>query len=222
MKKIIFSLFFLLLPLSAFAREPLSQEQLDRLSESFGHFLVRNLANPNFAFNFDKVIQGIQDEREGKISPMNEAEYESLLAQVQETIFEETANKNLCQADSFLKQNASAVGIQLINEKLQYKILQAGVGEEVKGDSCPLIHYRGALIDGTVFADSYESGLPVPLPLKKAIPGFSKGIVGMLEGEKRTLYIHPELAYGVAGQLPPNSLLIFDVEIVKANQDEKS
>ncbi len=39
----------------------------------------------------------------------------------------------------------------------------------------------------------------------------------MVQGEKRTLYIHPELAYGVSGHLPPNSLLIFEVEIVEAN-----
>ena len=55
------------------------------------------------------------------------------------------------------------------------------------------------------------------LPIKQSIPGFAKGLVGMKEGEKRILYIHPELAYGLAGHLPPNSLLIFEVEIVKAH-----
>ena len=55
------------------------------------------------------------------------------------------------------------------------------------------------------------------MPIKQSIPGFAKGMLGMKEGEKRVLYIHPELAYGLTGQLPPNSLLIFEVEIVKAN-----
>ncbi len=41
----------------------------------------------------------------------------------------------------------------------------------------------------------------------------------MKEGEKRTIYIHPEKAYGVTGHLPPNSLLIFDVEIIKAHSE---
>lgn len=62
------------------------------------------------------------------------------------------------------------------------------------------------------------------ISLDETIPGFSKGIVGMKEGEKRTLYIHPDLAYGVNGSLPPNSLLTFEIEIVKANnpQDQEA
>ena len=39
----------------------------------------------------------------------------------------------------------------------------------------------------------------------------------MKEGEKRTIYIHPELGYGTSGYLPPNSLLVFEIEVVKAN-----
>ena len=57
--------------------------------------------------------------------------------------------------------------------------------------------------------------------LDETIPGFSKGIIGMKEGEKRTLYIHPDLAYGVNGNLPPNSLLTFEIEIVKANSPQE-
>ncbi len=100
---------------------------------------------------------------------------------------------------------------------MQFQIVQQGNGEEVLPDGAPLIHYKGTLLDGTVFATSEASLQPVTLPIKQTIPGFAKGIVGMKEGEKRILYIHPELAYGLSGHLPPNSLLIFEVEVVKAN-----
>ena len=52
------------------------------------------------------------------------------------------------------------------------------------------------------------------------IPGLKSGIIGMKEGEKRTIYIHPDRAYGTQGYLPPNSLLTFEIELIKANAPE--
>jgi len=73
-----------------------------------------------------------------------------------------------------------------------------------------------------VFGSSEETGGPITIPLDQTIPGFSKGLVGMKEGEKRRLFVHPDLGYGTMGQLPPNELLIFDIEVVKADTaDEK-
>ena len=56
--------------------------------------------------------------------------------------------------------------------------------------------------------------------LEGTIPGFAKGVVGMLEGEVRQLYIHPDLAYGVYGKLDPNVLVIFKVEVISADDKE--
>lgn len=189
----------------------------DKLSQALGHLIVRHLVNPGFEFNLDKVIQGIQDERTGIPSPMSEEEYEQSIYAIQETIFLQTAEKNLAQADAFLKNNMANEGVKEIDAKLQYKIAKEGLGDMVDTNSTPLVHYKGTLIDGSVFASSQDSQEPIPLPIKQTIPGFSKGLVGMKEGEKRILYVHPELAYGVSGHLPPNSLLIFEVEVIKAN-----
>lgn len=188
----------------------------DQLSETLGHLLVRHLIQPGFDCNFDKVIQGIRDARSGKESPMSEEEYEQAIYAIQETLFLETAEKNLTQADAFLIENRKEEGIREIEPKLQFRVAATGEGNEVGPESIPLIHYKGSLIDGTIFA---RSDNPLPLPIKQSIPGFAKGLVGMKEGEKRILYIHPELAYGVSGNLPPNSLLIFEVEVLKANSD---
>lgn len=188
----------------------------DQLSETLGHLLVRHLIQPGFECNFDKVIQGIKDARAGKEAPMSEEEYEQAIYALQETLFLQTAEKNLAQADTFLNENKNEKGVQEIDPKLQFRVAKEGEGNEVGPDSIPLIHYKGSLLDGTVFAHSDN---PLPLPIKQSIPGFSKGLVGMKEGEKRVLYIHPELAYGISGNLPPNSLLIFEVEVLKANSD---
>jgi peptidylprolyl isomerase len=207
----------LVLPLCAIANEKNEEVDYGRLSETLGHLIVRQLDQAGFPFNFDQVIQGIKDEKAGKPSPMGEEEYEQVVCTLQEQQFLQTAEKNLAAADTFLKENSFKEGIQSIDPKLQFQIANEGHGEAVGPDSVPLIHYQGKLLDGTIFATSESIGEPVALPIKQSIPGFAKGLVGMKEGEKRVLYIHPELAYGLSGQLPPNSLLIFEVEVVKAN-----
>ncbi|MFZ0565676.1 MAG: FKBP-type peptidyl-prolyl cis-trans isomerase [Chlamydiales bacterium] len=191
----------------------------DKLSEAFGHLVVRHAMNPGLDLNLDKVIKGIQDERAGKPSPLTEEEYEQTIYAIQEKLYLQTAEKNLKEATAFLESNSKKEGIQAIDAQLQYKVIQAGEGTEVSQESAPLIHYKGSLIDGTLFASSEENGEPISLPLTQTIPGIAQGVAGMKEGEKRVIYIHPELAYGMSGQLPPNSLLIFEVEVIKAGME---
>jgi peptidylprolyl isomerase len=97
---------------------------------------------------------------------------------------------------------------------VQYKVEKAGEGVTVQEHDSPLLRYTGKFLDGTVFGSSKEDEL---ISLDETLPGFTKGIIGMKEGEKRTLFIHPDLGYGTSGYLPPNSLLTFEVEVLKAN-----
>jgi len=206
---------FLTFPFLTFAEEEINQDQL---SETLGHLFVRGLGQSGFEFNYDKVIEGIRNELNGLASPMTEEEYEQVVYTIQEQQFTKTAELNLAQANAFLEENATQEGIKSINSQLQFKVIQAGAGEKcVSHNSVPLIHYKGSLIDGTTFASSQEAGEPVALPLQQSIPGLAQGLEGMLEGEKRILYMHPELAQGLSAQLPPNALLIFEVEVVNTN-----
>jgi len=216
LQKILLTILFCA-PLYVTANEKTDEVDYGRLSETLGHLIVRQLDQADVPFDFEQVIQGIRDEKAGKPAPMSEEEYEQVVCALQEQTFLQTAENNLAAADIFLKENSCKAGVQSIDQKLQFQISQEGHGDTIGPDSIPLIHYQGKLLDGTIFATSESVGEPVALPIKQSIPGFAKGLVGMKEGEKRTLYIHPELAYGLSGQLPPNSLLIFEVEIVKAN-----
>lgn len=188
---------------------------IDKVSETLGHLLMRQLENPVIAFNIEKIIEGMKEERVGKAAPLTESEYESQVLLIQEKIFQVTAENNLNEANAFLQKNEKAEGVISFTPKLQYKIEAAGEGDIVTAEAKPLIHYTGKLLNGTVFATSRDSGTPIALSLKETIEGF-KAIVGMKKGEVRTLYVHPELAYKATSvaQLPPNSLLIFEVEVV--------
>ena len=196
-------------------------EELKKLSKAFGHFIGRNLENPGFSFDLEMVIAGMRDGAAGNPPPMTDQEYEQLLQVYQARAFLALSDENLRNATDFLAGNKLKDSvIEIEPSKLQYEIIKSGSGDTVKESSSPMIHYTGKFIDGQTFGSTEEAGEPVTLTLEQTIPGFKKGLVGMKEGEKRRLYVHPDLGYGTQGPLPPNSLLIFDIEIVKADTSD--
>ncbi len=202
-----------------------SSDEIDmkKLSEAFGNFIGRNLKSPGVAFDLDSIIKGMREGAVGKPSPMNDQEYEAMMLKVQERAFNRLSDDNLKAAEAFLAKNAQDSNVKtLVPGKLQYMIVKEGSGPAVPEHGTPSINYTAKYLDGTVFDSSEAAGGPVTIPLDQTIPGFSKGIVGMKEGEKRRLFVHPDLAYGKTGQLPPNSALIFDVEVVKVKGENKN
>jgi peptidylprolyl isomerase len=194
---------------------PEAMINLSQVSEAFGHLIGKNLQTLGLEFDVLQVIKGIQDSIAGKNSPMSETECVQAISMIQENAFQNQAKANLQIAEEFLTKNAKSSGIiELEPNKLQYKVEQTGHGEEVKPHCTPTIRYVGKFADGNVFGASKEGEA---ISLDETLPGFTKAIIGMREGEKRVVYIHPELGYGTAGYLPPNSLLTFEIEIVKAD-----
>lgn len=189
----------------------------DKLAETFGHFIGKTISSDDVDLDTDRVIEGIRKAKNGEPAPLSDLEYEIGLAQMQEAYLTRVAGENLQKAEKFLKHNRLEEGVVSSEDhKLQYIVLEEGEGHFVEPDGSPEVNYRGSLLDGEEFASSDQSG-PITLNLSHTIPGFRKGIAGMREGEKRRLFVHPELGYGMTGQLPPNSLLIFEVEVLKAD-----
>ena len=100
--------------------------------------------------------------------------------------------------------------------------IEVGTGDAVveSGDDI-VIHYKGTLTDGTVFDSSYDRGEPfqTQIGVGQVIKGWDEGVLGMKPGGKRKLTIPPNMAYGESGtsdgSIPPNSTLIFEVELVE-------
>jgi peptidylprolyl isomerase len=102
---------------------------------------------------------------------------------------------------------------------LQYRDDAVGEGREAKAGDTVSVHYTGTLKDGSKFDSSRDRGQPIQFPLGTGyvIKGWDEGIAGMKVGGKRTLVIPPELGYGARGfppEIPGNSTLLFDVELV--------
>jgi len=202
--------------------EMFSQDNINKLSETYGHLIQKGLDNPVLKLDFDSVIKGMQSGRQGKPAPMTEQEYEETINLLQEYAYQDLASRNLQEAVKFLAENKKKEGVKEVDSgKLQYLVVQEGKGEVVTEDMRPSIKYSGQYLDGTVFGSSDSSSGPISISLKQTIPGFRKGILGMKVGEKRRIFIHPELGYGTSGQLLPNALLIFDIEVMEVKPEPK-
>ncbi len=101
---------------------------------------------------------------------------------------------------------------------LQYVVLKEGDGKaHPKYGQNVTVHYTGTLLDGRMFDSSVHRGEPATFAVGQVIEGWNEALQTMSKGEKRTLIIPPELGYGVHGYpgiIPPNSYLIFDVELL--------
>jgi peptidylprolyl isomerase len=101
---------------------------------------------------------------------------------------------------------------------LKYLDVLIGAGTEAKAGDKVVVHYTGALKNGTIFDSSIgEKPISFELGEGQVIKGWDEGIEGMQEGGKRKLIIPPQLGYGPrgSGPIPPNATLYFDVELVK-------
>lgn len=193
------------------------KEELDvkKVSEAMGFLIAKNLEDLGLKLDVDLVMKGLTDAKQGKTSPLTEEECIAAIGKIQENHLRETGEKNLAKANQFLSDNAKKTGIKELEQgKLQFKIEEEGKGIAVAAHHTPLITYTGKYLDGTVFGMSEEAEV---ISLDSTIEGFSKGLIGMKEGETRTLFIHPDLGYQNTGMLLPNSLLIFEVKVLKAD-----
>ncbi len=118
---------------------------------------------------------------------------------------------------AFLEANKSKDGVKTTATGLQYKVLEEGTGAKPAASNTVEVHYRGTHISGAEFDSSYARNQPAQFPLNAVISGWTEGVQLMAEGSKFQFYIPSELAYGerdIPG-IPGNSVLIFDVELLK-------
>lgn len=124
---------------------------------------------------------------------------------------------------NFLDENAQKEGVTVLPSGLQYKVLQQGDGPVAEATDRVKVHYEGRLIDGTVFDSSYKRGEPATFAPSQVIKGWTEALTMMPVGSKWQLYIPQELGYGgrQSGPIPAYSTLIFDVEVLGIEQNDK-
>lgn len=130
------------------------------------------------------------------------------------------AAHNREQARDFLAQNAKVDGVVTTASGLQYAVIKPGdqQGNLPKPTDRVTVHYRGRLLDGTQFDSSDAHAMPATFRLNGGvIKGWQEALSLMKQGAEWRVFVPPDLAYGDGGptQIPPGSLLVFDLELVR-------
>ena len=124
---------------------------------------------------------------------------------------------------AFFEQNKTAEGVVTTASGLQYKVITEGTGATPGDSDIVKVHYTGTLLDGKEFDSSVKRGEPLEFPINAVIPGWTEMLKLMKVGEKVTAWIPSDLAYGPFGrppQIPGNSMLIFEMELIDTHAAE--
>jgi len=196
----------------------------DSVSYSIGMDIGRNLKGQMIDVNPDALAQALKD-MNGDGKPMlSDAQARSAMMAFQTQMMathaekmKEAGEKNKKEGEAFLAENKKKEGVVTLPSGLQYKVLTAGSGKKPGINDKVTLNYRGTLVDGREFDNSYKRGEPVVFPVKGVIKGLSEALQLMPVGSKWQIVIPSDIAYGeqgAGGQIAPNAVLIFEIELL--------
>ena len=196
------------------------------IGASTGNYIVNQVyeqVQMGAKIDMDLVLEGFNDaltkklklnEEEIITNLNNRAEY---LNKVKKEKFLKLQKDNIEKENNYLKKNSKKDGVKVTKSGLQYKITKYGKGKTPKLESIVIINYKASLIDGYVFDSTYNKKSPAHLSMINIVDGLKEGLMLMQEGSKVKLTIPSKLGYSniQMRDIPPSSVLIFEVELLK-------
>ncbi|MDE1894471.1 MAG: FKBP-type peptidyl-prolyl cis-trans isomerase [Xanthomonadaceae bacterium] len=132
--------------------------------------------------------------------------------------FKRIARDNARRSEAFMARNRRQPGVVQLPSGIQYQVLQRGAGSvSPTVTSTVTVNYRGMLVDGTEFDNTWARGSPVSFAVNSVLSGWQDVIPRMHVGDRWKVVIPSRLAYGEAGALPrigPNEALVFDIQLL--------
>ncbi len=203
-----------------------------RIGYSIGYQIGGDFKRQGVQLNPEALVRGIKDATSEAKPLMSEQEMSQLLVDLKRKIvaaqqeeLKKAAEKNLVEGEAFLAENGKKDGVKTLPSGLQYKVMKEGEGGSPKPADTVTVHYRGTLIDGTEFDSSYARNQPASFPVGRVIPGWTEALQLMNPGSRWQLFLPAKLAYGDRGagsRIPPNSVLIFEVELLSVEEGSGS
>lgn len=219
-------------PTKPVAKASIFKSNLDSASYALGVNVASSFKSGGLkSINYELLNKGMRDVFAGLNPTLTQQQCQEAI----ETLFEsfskereEMAKKNeeiekqkhmptIKAGEAFLAENKTKPNIKTTPSGLQYEVLTPGTGAKPLATDQVTVNYKGTLLSGLEFDSSYKRGEPITFGLNQVIPGWTEGVQLMQEGAKYRFFIPYNLAYGgrAAGEIPPFSTLIFEVELIK-------
>ena len=200
------------------------KNRIDTISYILGADIAKSFIKNEMVVNKEMLFKGFNDGTAKKDTLFTEAEitvimktYQDEMMKIMQDKADAAAKKAADDAKVFFSSNKAKPGVIELPSGVQYKIMKEGTGAFPQESDTVTVHYKGTLLDGTVFDSSIDRGEPVTFPLNQVIKGWTEGMQKCKLGGKIQLFIPSELAYGdkTTGPIPGGSALIFEVELLK-------
>ncbi|CCB87575.1 macrophage infectivity potentiator [Parachlamydia acanthamoebae UV-7] len=194
----------------------LSDEERHQISLCIANIFWNQLSQYSPFYDLDVVVENLNELETGKKMPLHKHECQQQMLSLLDKISSYHACLNLKAAELYLEEIAKRKNVvEVIPHKVYYEVLQSGNDAITTPEYTFKIHLiESRLCKGeeVVIQDTRLSKRPITLVLSDTILGFAKGASGMTCGERRKIYIHPDLAYGKYGRHGFQQLMICDVE----------
>jgi len=194
----------------------LLKDDLQKFSYAIGMDMGTSLKDMG-ELDVDMLLKGFTDARQGDTLQLTEEEAQTIIMTEMQKRRDNQAKEAGEKGKTYLETNGKKAGVTTTPSGLQYEVITAGKGPKPRADQEVTVHYTGTLIDGKEFDSSVKRGQPVSFPLNGVIAGWTEGVQLMNAGAKYRFVIPPALGYGergAGGVIPPNAVLIFEVELI--------
>ena len=197
-----------------------SVAERNKMLYSLGFLLGDNLKRQLILDNEDDykaLSQGMRDSLLNKKSQTNLDEYKPAIIQKYQNDAKTISAKREADQQEYMANFKKEKGVKTLDNGTMMKLSRAGKGKTPKADSTVKVHYPGTLIDGNKFDSSRDRNEVFETKLTDVIPCWTKALQQMKPGSRAKVVCPADTAYGnrPVGQIPPNSVLVFDIEMLE-------
>jgi len=203
------------------------KNDLDSASYYFGYYFGGGLVQMEMEdANLNAFLKGLNEAlQQGKeLDQEKQQEMQMYLNDFMMKKQTRASEKAMKEGQDWLEANKKKQGVVTLPSGLQYKIIKDGTGAKPSKEDEVDVVYHGTLIDDTVFDSCKDRGDTATFNVSRVVPGFSEALTLMSEGSIWEVYIPSEMGYGTqppyGSNIKPNSVLIFELNLVKINPQE--
>jgi len=200
------------------AAAPVMKNILDSASYAIG-MSVANFYKQQGVVNLNSamIIKGCDDVMKGNKAAFDDNTANNIMNTLMNMLQAQKSQVTVAEGEKFLAANKMRPGVKVTASGLQYEIIKDTTGYKPVAADTFVVNYRGTLINGVEFDNSYNRGEPLTYPMNKVVAGWTEGLQLMSIGSHYKFYIPYQLGYGIYGReptIPGGAVLVFDLELV--------